>query len=358
LRLALKLAQMLGTNPGRDDLIDRYAPDAVSRILRLRRVFDLHQLAVARGWTSAAANVRARLLSEAVELRHLLGYIQSDAPPRRIVATAGQIYTDLGALAEEFDDLSIAADLSSVSVITDPITLDGIALGRFQIHLDLTLMGSRRADSSQISAIALDPNSATRDDSVTHPHVQSETICFGDGASAVNAAISEGRLYDVFSIVNAVLHTYNDGSPYISLESWYGQRCEDCDDIVDGDMTSCQRCDRQMCSDCQGSCNDCEDSYCCRCLEPDDGDLVCPSCLEQRQHARDIAEAEAEEAEDDEFDLAAVIVDSPASSFHPLPETLNESTSTQSVSPESLSPQFESRQFESAQSRALPAGVA
>ena len=65
--------------------------------------------------------------------------------------------------------------------------------------------------------IAEDPHPAHSDDSVTHPHVQSEGVCEGDAKLPIRNALSQLRLLDFFQIVGSLLRTYNSGSPYVAL---------------------------------------------------------------------------------------------------------------------------------------------
>jgi hypothetical protein len=90
-------------------------------------------------------------------------------------------------------------------VVTDPIVLEGVALGRFRIDLNLDRFHYGRLDGDTVRAIALDPNPAASNDEITHPHVQGGQICLGEGSVMVRQALTEGRLYDALLVVRSVL---------------------------------------------------------------------------------------------------------------------------------------------------------
>ena len=96
--------------------------------------------------------------------------------------------------------------------------------GPFEIRLDWRQLGS----ATPYRVVALDPHPAAKDTDVTHPHVQEEQLCEGEGRSAVRAALAEGRLYDFFLLVSQLLHTYGRGSAYVELDNWDGIPCDDC----------------------------------------------------------------------------------------------------------------------------------
>ena len=70
-------------------------------------------------------------------------------------------------------------------VTTEPIELEGIALGRFEIRFNWLTV----ADERPYRVVALDPNPASRSADTTHPHVQYERLCEGDGARAIHQAL-------------------------------------------------------------------------------------------------------------------------------------------------------------------------
>ena len=151
-----------------------------------------------------------------------------------------------------------------LSVTTDRIVLEDIYLGPLQIRLDWQRLG---LSSQPYRVVALDPHPAAKSDDITHPHVQDEQLCEGEGRSAIRAALAECRLHDFFLLVSQVLHTYGQGSAYVELDDWDGVPCEECGASLDeDDRYCCQRCEATLCGGCSVSCQDCGDSYCSGCI--------------------------------------------------------------------------------------------
>jgi hypothetical protein len=84
-----------------------------------------------------------------------------------------------------------------------------------------------------LRVIAKDPPPCESRENVTHPHVMDETLCEGHGRHAIRQAIAQGRLLDFFTLVANGLRTYNEESPFVALELWYGAACSDCGAVVD-----------------------------------------------------------------------------------------------------------------------------
>ena len=146
--------------------------------------------------------------------------------------------------------------------------------------------------------MALDPNPAATNEAVTHPHVNDETVCEGDGQARIRRALGEGRLFDFFVMVDRILHTYAPGRAFVELDQWYGRSCHDCGYSMDEDEplhlrrvrradlpgllqllyrtvtesaapaaeTSCARCDDICCTDCLTTCQICRKRVCSDCL--------------------------------------------------------------------------------------------
>ena len=193
-------------------------------------------------WTTAAANWKTP---------------SAHCNPARLSAasrSASDIYRDILALDDEFEEVEIDLDEHELSVTTDRIVLEDIDLGPFEIRLDWQRLGA----SSAYRVVALDPNPAARSDDVTHPHVQDEQLCEGEGRAAIRAALAEGRLYDFFLLVSQLLHTYGRGSAYVELDDWDGVPCDDCGGSVDeDDRYYCQRCGATLCGSCSVTCQGC-----------------------------------------------------------------------------------------------------
>jgi hypothetical protein len=237
-----------------------------------------------RGWRVAAQSVHQSLH---LQLRWLVTDVQalvretqdvgSDLAPR-----VRDVFEDLCALQTRFDQVEIDLAGTKISVTTEPITLDDVALGPFRIVWNW----SRLAQGDALNVFAEEPNHPASRDDITHPHVQEGVLCEGEAQRPLRLAARSGRLLDYFEIVERVLQTYNSGSAYVSLAEWNGHRCQGCDDTVDGDdLSCCEDCDDQFCSDCQTACTTCGcvtcsgcAACCVQCQEP-----LCGHCRSARR---------------------------------------------------------------------------
>jgi len=236
---------------------------------------------------------------------------QLDAPDSSgTIATPRDLYRDLLALQNEFDEVDICPRQRKVSAVTETIILEEIDLGRFAIELNWEELGQYQA----YSVVALDPNPAASSSDTTHPHVQNGSLCEGEGRVPIRQALRHGRLLDFFIMVRQILRTYNSSSAYVSLDEWQGIDCHDCGRLVVGDerdtceacevdlcgdcSTGCRSCDRRCCSECIDSCSDCEEYFCSQCLSrcAECRQQFCEECLTDEKCN---ACREAEEAEDD-----------------------------------------------------------
>lgn len=218
-----------------------------------------------REWQAAAAHLRRNLT---YPLASLIGTLQESArsisEPPDVPPTLNlrAVLDELASLEAEFSEFNFDLEEHRVWVITDEIALEGVVLGRFRIVLNWTRLG----DDHPYEVQAEDPNPASGDESVTHPHVRDDGLCEGDGKSAIRAALAEGRLFDFFVLVRQILGNYNPGSAYVRLKSWNGVGCADCGDGVPADeATSCERCESDLCYDCSSSCGDCGRTCCSEC---------------------------------------------------------------------------------------------
>ncbi|MCA9069062.1 MAG: hypothetical protein KDA84_09075 [Planctomycetaceae bacterium] len=223
---------------------------------RLRR-------ANSRGWFLAAARLRRelremlrRLQAELLAIQHLL-----EADPNSFLASARDIHADLLALDQDFDEVRYNHREQTLSVTTEAIELESIYLGPFEIRLDLA--PPRCSEPFAYRVIAKDPNSAAANESVTHPHIQDELLCEGDGREPIRNALEQGRLHDFYVVVANLLRTYNPDSPYVSLNDWYGVACADCGiSVPDEDGLTCSSCEALVCDACYCGCSACGGSYC------------------------------------------------------------------------------------------------
>lgn len=189
-----------------------------------------------------------------------------------------EILLDIEALENEFDDVAWNLREKTLSVVTEPVMLQGIPLGRFRINLEYQNLSRTRP----YGVIALDPNPAAGEDTTTHPHVRDEELCEGDGGTAIRMALRQGRFYDLFVLINQILHTYNKDSAYVPLCRWDGTTCPTCGSTIsDDDTVSCEECHADACVECSSSCSKCCSCLCAGCQDRCGtcGDTFCRSCL-------------------------------------------------------------------------------
>ena len=235
--------------------------------------------ATRRGWLLAAAQLRYRLQREverATERLHVLKY-ELEEHCEKPLPTESELCRELLALGQEFEEVVIDVEGSQLSVTTESVVLDGIDLGRFRIQLDCV-----RVDVPAYRVIALDSNPAAINSSVTHPHVQDQQLCEGDGRAAIRNSLASGRLTDFFLIVNQILSQYARGSAFVELSQWEGIPCRDCGDVLnEDDRYFCERCGETICTDCSRCCKHCDVTTCAECMNacPICDDPSCDSCL-------------------------------------------------------------------------------
>jgi hypothetical protein len=270
--------QLLGNALRRESVyLPNYGWDCIQKLQRQI------QMARARGWHAALKRLHEDLSEALSDFRRQLDMpiqqLQTTSRFPRRKATATDIYCDLLALEQEFEDYRLDVDEKKLSITTDIIELEETYLGPFQIRLEWSQVGESHAE---YRVIALDPHPARKNEAVTHPHVQDECLCEGEGRAAIAAALVEGRLYDFFLLISQILHTYGRGSAYVELENWYGDPCTDCGDCVDPeDRYCCQSCDSVLCASCAYSCEGCHETYCSECIGTcsDCDSKTCNSCL-------------------------------------------------------------------------------
>ena len=281
-------------------------------------------LCLSRGWMFAAKRIVQEMESALPEVPHYVTQTQQaiDACGMSVPALR-DVAEELAQLEDEFDRVTYDPKAGMVSVETEPIELEDIPLGPFQVRLNLQEIPNGRPQAA-FSVIALEPNPAASNPSVEHPHVSDRQLCCGDGAMPIRAALESGRLSDFFSIVRSIVQTYNADSAYVTLENWSGVACHDCGYVVAGDDTFyCPGCDREFCSDCYSHCRRCDEYICLGCLSecPVCQDQVCESCLTtcpdcdrpicrtcvDEEQCPCVEEREEQENEDNEGDRPAII---------------------------------------------------
>jgi hypothetical protein len=306
----------LKLNLSRIEMVERAIGEVLEVAARLKALKRRMALCRSRGWIGGLTP----LMEEAEQLARDIPYVGTDLDRARQAAawaspSLRDIYLDLQQAEDEFGDLAYDTKEQTLSVTTEAIELEGVYLGPFEIRLDIRRLGEARATPYTIEA--LDPHPATSNEAVTHPHVSDGRLCAGDGGAAIQAALAAGRIFDFFSLVQAVLTNYNPQSPYVSLDEWSGIACHECGySVSQDDVYWCAVCENDFCQDCSSYCSRCNETVCHNCLEtcPVCDESVCPGCLDTcprcgRNLCRTCLEEEQcpckeEQEEDDEPDTS------------------------------------------------------
>jgi hypothetical protein len=232
-----------------------------------------------RGWALAARRLLDRLPDQVYQLQSRLNMVPRNdpglVPPP---PSLHQIHQDLLALEGEFEAVEVDRRHRRIAVTTLPIELEKIDLGPFAIQLHLDRLHHRQ-DLSCIDCVALEPNPAASNESVTHPHVKDNSLCGGEASVPIALALRQGRVLDAMLLVSGVLQNYNGDSPYISLDDWSGASCGDCGHTTE-DLSCCEHCQNDYCDHCISVCDLCDTSCCHECLERDEVSKqhCCPGC--------------------------------------------------------------------------------
>jgi hypothetical protein len=289
LRMSIRLQNYLVQNSSASRRsLESVTKDLLDYVQRLQHQMELSCHARSHGWIAATARMEESARHELTHLNRAVqqaiaeGAVQSPALQPTVQPTLRELRDDLRQLDQEFEQIKLDLRNRTISVVTEPIELEDIFLGDFEIRLDLRKL-SDTSDASAFEIIAQDPHPSAVNESVTHPHVQDEKLCAGDASVSISTSLRSGRLCDAFLAVNSVLHTYNRHSPYVALGDWSGVACDDCGSIMSDDESYfCEGCDQDYCGDCIRSCGCCDNSRCRNCLEEDpvSGALCCSHCQE------------------------------------------------------------------------------
>ena len=231
--------------------------------------------ALARNWPAAARRMANRIAGALRNLPHYIAHAQRGVEAATAsVPSLRDLYGELVQLGREFGGIDCGCKNRYLAVTTEPIELEGVYLGEFEIGLDVNRL-TGEPGSNTFTVRALDPHPAASNSGVTHPHVNNEEICPGDASAAIRSALCAGRLCDAFMMMRSVLGVYNSGSPHVSLDNWGGQPCYGCGYTVsEGNSYWCYACDENFCDDCSAYCNRCSETICKECSK------TCPACEE------------------------------------------------------------------------------
>ncbi len=235
-----------------------------------------------RLWPAAARTLTSRIETAVRNVPFLIDQVcRVNRDSVSTVPSLRELHADLLQLTEEFEMVRYDGKHQRLAVATDPIELDGIFLGDFEIRLHIPTL-SEVAAPFPYTVGALDPHPAASNEYVTHPHVSEEILCAGDALAPIRSALSAGRICDFFMLVRSVLTTYNSDSPYVPLKDWHGRPCHDCGYITGGDDVQwCTSCERNYCDDCSSYCRCCDETTCNDCLEscPECNASTCTGCM-------------------------------------------------------------------------------
>ena len=273
--------QLLALRMSRQHQVGQKLAMLAGEIERLQKIRRQLCICESRSWNAASAKLSDNIHTELAQMRYVMPDItrtletQNDEVP-----VVSEIYWELVQTGEEFHGLNYDKTAAVLSVTTEPIELEEVYLGKFEIQLYISNL-SDTAHRNPYQVEALDPHPATGNESVTHPHVSDKHLCAGDGSTALHTALTSGRICDFFVLARSVLTNYNSSSPYVKIEEWDGAPCYDCGYVTsEDDRFWCASCENDFCEECISSCRVCEESHCRNCLEECEacGDLVCSSC--------------------------------------------------------------------------------
>ncbi|GAG06454.1 unnamed protein product, partial [marine sediment metagenome] len=222
--------------------------EQMNRLVRIRRKLNLCEI---RNWQAAGEKVLMQVEAALRDIPYNIQQVEQAVQACNVkVPSVTEVYEELTQADEEFDGLVYHKKGDLLAVTTEPIELQDVYLGEFEIQLHVPSLAEMRYNSVY-RIFALDPHPAGSNECVTHPHVSDEQLCPGDAGAAINMALTAGRICDFFQLVNAVITTYNPDSPHISLDRWNGVSCYECGYVANSDETYwCTSCDQDYCSEC------------------------------------------------------------------------------------------------------------
>ena len=232
----------------------------------IRRTGSFLELAETKGWSELIPRLKEEQQQNLLNLRKGVSeIIESFASPQPVLPRLGDLLDELRHLEEEFDEVSIDWREKFLAVKISTVILEGVDLGAFSIQLCWTRL-AQGCDGSCFDVVALDPNTPSCNEEVTHPHVKNDELCVGDALLPLRHSLQQGRLVDAFLLIRSVLTTYNPNSAYVQLDKWDGSPCQDCgDDTCEDDLCICERCRDDYCCNCVSCCCSCDQLYCSNC---------------------------------------------------------------------------------------------
>ena len=155
--------------------------DSATTLARLLRRIEI---ASSRNWHAAQTLAVSDFRRTTEQMENLLVETKttiSEVSQQPSVKT-NEVFLDLMALRQEFDDIRFDAETKILSGVSRRIQLEDLNLGCFRIELHLETLSGR----GHYEVIAVDTNRASSNDSVTHPHVQDDRLCEGDALSLIH----------------------------------------------------------------------------------------------------------------------------------------------------------------------------
>ena len=188
-------------------------------------------------------------------------------------------------IGSEFKNFSFDEDKKELVVHTDNIVISTVNFGPFEIRLSIHTAGWNESWGVDLRCIALKPRypiiSQAFDKAglkknyfqkYTHPHVFDNDLCTGDqGSEAIEAAINNLRIADVFFIINSILRGYDGNESFKKISHWkkpYCFRCKFSKPIEE--IYICVSCQTEYCINCMSVvCSEkgCNSGICKQCKE-------------------------------------------------------------------------------------------
>lgn len=249
---------------------------------QLRSLQGKLEISVCSGWSAAARRLSDELSHCLDNLPYGIGAVEEAASCANIaMPSVWELLAELQQAEKEFGQVHHNRQEQTLTVSTEPIELEGVYLGEFEIRL-LLADSSGDGNRDMYRVVAVDPHPASGNEAVTHPHVSDQRLCPGDAGAAIQSALRSGWICDFFLLVNSVLSQYNSSSAYVELEQWDSVPCYECAHRADSEeLCRCWVCENDFCDDCISYCRRCDASFCSGCLEECSvcEDPVCPDCL-------------------------------------------------------------------------------